>query len=497
MSSGSFRLFFPRSHVRLLAAIAILGLPAVRCAADIQHGDETTSQSDDTGAPQSNGPSLSENVSEQFEQLKPLVDAKQWEPALALLDTMAASVNPSTYQGGYDMAVILDTKAKTLVEADRLGEAIAPWEETLSLVQVHPSYFYKHQVTDIIHYLAQIYSQLATAIKLTPGPDLAERQALQRDDFNKALSYMQRWLKDSTTATQDDQLFYADMLFNLASSGTGDAAAKMLSQADAEAVKGLHMAVHPHEEFYYLVAAAAQQNGDLARAAEYLEILVRLKPQNKEYPPQLMSIYLNLAADPKAKTATKQYYLRAINAIERAQAHGMMNDPKTNFNLVTIYFDMGQYGQATDLLSAGLKNGSIVPTESNWQLLAYSYQQINANAQAIETYKSAAELYPNDGQLDYDIGYIYSQLDDSANAYLYFSIAAKKGNLSSPYQVYYDLAYSAFENDKLEDALSACDAAGRLPQAANVADLPQLRSAIEDKIKEEAKIKDVSAAAPQ
>jgi len=499
VSSGSFRLFFPRPPLRLLAGIVILALPALRCRADVTHGDETVNQDNtDVQAPSSNGPNISENIADQFEQLRPLVEAKQWDPAINLLNTMAASVaDPSSYQGGYDLAVILNTKAKTFVEADRLSEAIAPWEETLRLVKIHPSYFYKHEVSDIVHYLAQIYSQLATGIKLTPGPDLEERRTLQRDDFTKALSYMQLWLKDNTTATQDDQLFYTDMLFNLAASSTGDAAANLLKQADVEAVKGLHMAVHPHDEFYYLVAAAAEQDGDLVRAADYLEILVRRLPDNREYPPQLMSIYLNLASNPKEKRNSEEYYLRAINAIERAQAHGIMKDQRTNLDLVTIYFDLGQYGQATDLLSTGLNDGSIAPTESNWQVLAYSYQQINDNTKAIQAYVDASKLYPDDGGLDYSVGQIYSQLEDLPNAYQYFNLAAQKGHVSSPYGLYINLAYTAFEIDKLDAALAACDEAAKLPDAQKSTDLAQLRSAITDKIKEEAKAKDATAAAPQ
>lgn len=498
MSSGPFRLFSPRPSAGLLACLVILAFPAARCLADVQHGDETDNQDNNAAAPQSDGPNLSENVSEQFEQFKPLIDAKQWDAAVALLNTMAASVaDPNSYQGGYDLTVILDTKAKTLVEADRLSEAIAPWEEVLHLVQVHPSYYYKHQIADIQHYLAQIYSQLATAIKVTPGPDLEERKSLQHSEFVKAISYMQLWLKDNPTATQDDQLFYTDMVFNLASSSTGDEAQKLLKQADVEAVKGLHMSAHPHDEFYYLVAAAAEQNGDLARAADYLEILVRRLPDNKEYPPQLMSIYLNMAANPKEKRNSKDYYLRAINAIERAQTHGIMKDQRTNLDLVTIYFDLGQYGEATDLLSAGLNSGAIAPTESNWQVLAYSYQQINDNDKAIQAYLDASKIYPDDGQLDYSVGQIYAQAEDLPNAYQYFNLAAQKGHIPSTYNLYINLAYTAFEIDKLDAALAACDAAAKLPEAKGSADLPQLRSAIEDKIKEEQKAKEAIAATPQ
>jgi tetratricopeptide (TPR) repeat protein len=469
---------------RVLAAIVVLGFLATRSAADMYHKDDQTAQ-----APVDNGPSLSDKTSDSFEKLQPLIDAKQWDAAVSLLDSMAAAVDASTYQGGYDTAMILDTKAKILVEADRMGEAIAPWEAVLALCQKHPSYFYLKQIADIIHYLSQIYSQQASAVKLTPGPDLAERQALQRDYFEKSVGYMKRWLKDNPKATQDDELYYADMLFNLSSTTTGDAAAQLLTEAEQAAQRGLHMALHPRDDLYYLEAVAAEQKGDLPKAADYLELLVTHKPDSKVYLPQLMTIYLTLAEGSKDKEKTRDYYMRAINSIERAQAHGLMNDQKTNLNLVTIYFDMGQFGQATELLSAGLKNGSIEPAERNWEVLAYSYQQVNENVQAINAYKDAEALYPENGQIDYSIGQIYSQMDDLANAYQYYVAAARKGHVTNAYAVYELIAFSAYELQKFKEALQACDDAAKLPDAEKDTQLPQLRTAIEDKIKEQERSK--------
>jgi len=44
--------------------------------------------------------------------------------------------------------------------------------------------------------------------------------------------------------------------------------------------------------------------------------------------------------------------------MERAQELGLMKTPKDNYNLVTMYYNAGQFGKATDLLYSGLKDGS-------------------------------------------------------------------------------------------------------------------------------------------
>ena len=477
MSTGLSRFIPTRPAVRVLAGLAILGLAAPRSHADMGGFHDTDANADQNqAAPTSDGgPSLSEPISDQFEQLKPIVDAKQWAAAINLLDRAAATVDPTTYQGGYDTAMILDTKAKILVEWDHMGDAIAPWEETLRLCSKHPSYFYKQQISDIIHFLSQIYAQQATTIKVTAGPDHDENLRRQHDYFDKAIAYMKRWVGSNAKVTQDDQLYYADMLFNMASLSTGETAAGLLNQAEVEAQKGLRLAIQPREDLYYLVAAAAEQKGDLPKAAEYLELLITRKPESKVYSQQLMSIYLSLADNTKEKFRARDYYTRAINAIERAQARGQMTDQRTNLNLVTIYYDMGQFSKATELLSVGLKNGAIDPAIRNWQVLAYSYQQVNENVKAIEAYLEAEKLFPDEGQLDYSIGQIYALMDDLPNAYKYYVTAVHKGHLGSAYPVWVNIAYYAYE-------------------MAKDTQLPLLRQAIEDKIRDRDHAKAAAAA---
>jgi tetratricopeptide (TPR) repeat protein len=487
VSSGFSRFLPSCPAVRVLAGALLIGFTVARARADMGgfHDDAETAAENADNKPQGDGgPSLSEPVSDQFEQLKAIVDAKQWPAALALLDRALASVDPTTYQGGYDTAMLLDTKAKILVEADRMAEAVAPWEEVLRLCKKHPSYFYSQQTNDIIHFLSQIYAQQASNIKVQPGPEHDELMRQQHELFDKAITYMKRWIEGNKKVSQDDELYYADMLFNMASLTTGEGASSLLNQADAEANKGLRLAIHPRDDLYYLVAATAEQKGDLVKAAEYLELLLTRKPESKQYAQQLMSIYLTLAENTKDKFKVRDYQTRAVIAIERAQARGLMNDPKTNLNLVTIYYEMGRFRKATELLSAGLANGGIDPAIRNWQVLAYSYQQLNENGKAVQAYLDAEKLYPDDGSLDYSIGQIYAQQDDLVNAYKYYVVAVHKGHLGTAYPVWVNVAYYAYEMERYDEALAACKEAAALPEASKDTQLPLLRQAIEEKLRD-------------
>ncbi len=143
-----------------------------------------------------------------------------------------------------------------------------------------------------------------------------------------------------------------------------------------------------------------------------------------------------------------------------------MKDPRSNYALVQMYYAVGQFAKATELLSVGLRNNSIASTEQNWRILAYCYQQINENEKAIEVYKEAADrLLDSAGMFDYYIADIYRQLDKETDAFDYYTAAAEKNHLASSmaYATYLNIAFAGYELHKYDEALKACDEAAKYP----------------------------------
>lgn len=426
-------------------------------------------------AEESGPPGLSEKVSEALTQkMKPQIDAKNWDAALAAVDAVLATVPPD----GYDFAFVQDIRAKIFLQKNDLVKALDPMEKVLAIADAHKNFFDAKTVLENVYLLAQIYYQEGSS---------AKDPAIQQKYFNKALGYMKRWLQSSPKKSADASIFYASILYNQAVAGGEKVDLNLVKQARHEVEEGLLTAIKPKDGFYMLLLAALQQEGDFARSAEVLEMLVKQKPENKIYWQQLMATYLNLAGgNEKNETKIREYYARAINSMERAQALGLLKDPKDNYNLVTIYFNAGQFGRATDLLYAGLKKGTIESDVKNWQLLGYSYQQVNQDFQAINVYKEAAQLFPTNGQFDFLIGQIYTQMDNhAADAYAAYEVAFKKGNLEKPYQCLVLLAYSAYDLQRYEDGLKWVAEAEKLPDAKKDSQLPKMKAAIEEAIKDQ------------
>lgn len=418
-------------------------------------------------------PGLNEKVSEALQQkMKPLLDAKNWDGALAVIDGVLATVDPNSY----DNAFVSDIKAKVFLQKNDYAAAIAPMETTLRLADKHPNYFDKKSVLDIVYFLAQIYYQEGTSSKVT---------SVQQQYFNKSSAYIKRWLQTSPKKNQEAALFYASILYNQAVVNPDKVDIALVRAAKAEVQEGLLTALKPKEGFYVLLLAAMQQEGDVAGSAEVLEQMVKMKPDNRTYWLQLMATYLNMGgSNEKDESKTRENFARAINTMERAQELGLMKTPKDNYNLVTMYYNAGQFGKATDLLYSGLKDGSIESDIKNWQLLAYSYQQVGQDLQAISVLKEASKQFPT-GQIDFQIGQIYSQMDNKTlDAFTYYTAAVKKGGLDKPHSAYMFLAYTAFELEKYDDALASINKAGETTDGKKDPQTKRLKTAIEDAIKE-------------
>lgn len=451
----------PTSSLRSFVRALLLG--GVTCAALVLAAPSVQAQGTRSDF------ALSERIGEELTKLQPLVDAKNWDGAIALVSRLNASAAPNSY----DQAFLSDLLAKLHLQKGEYTQAIVPLETALRLADTY-GYFEKRNTDMMLDYLSKIYYQEGTTTK---------SPALQQQYLTKATMYLERIISESTTPNADTMLFYTSLLYNRAVLDQTKIDQNLLKQAKVNAEKSLLLSNHPKENFYVILLATLQQQGDFARAAEYYELLVKKYPTNKNYWSQLMATYVTLSSDPDPKKSLS-YNLRAAVTIERAQERGFLNTPKDNFNLIGIYFNMGQYGKATELLHQGLRNGGIENTQKNWELLAYSYQQVNRENQAIEALTEATKQYPKAGQLEFQIGQIYYGLDQLPDAYRHLKLAVEKGSLEKPASAYAFLAYLCYELGKLEEALDCIKVALSLPDAPTDNQLTRLRQAVEEGIRD-------------
>lgn len=405
---------------------------------------------------------LSEPVSEFLGgPYKTAIEAKNYDSVIAGVDAQMAKLKDPT---GFDAAVLLQIKAQTLLQKTDYSAAIPPLEQALQLSESHtPNYFEERTTLEFLYFLAQLYYQEATTSK---------NPALIGGYFDKADLYMGRWMKLNKKPNPDALLFYASLLFNRAAQDTEHPDIEAVKKALDIVDKAMRMSTRPKDNLYLLKLVCLQHLNRNAEATELLELLVKQHPDNRNYWQQLAALYLGQQQD-----------IRAILAFERAQANGFMNAPKDNFNLVGIHFNIGQYERAAELLEKGLHNGSIENEQKNWELLAYSYQQLNRDFKAIDTLKEASKVFPHaNGQLEYLIAQNYYAMEKLDEALPFLQASVKKGGGNKPHSTYLFLAFIAYELKKFDIALDAAERAIATPEGK--AEGTRMKQAIQDLIKE-------------
>lgn len=391
---------------------------------------------------------------------KNAIEKKEYDAALAAVNGALAKLTDKT---SFDAAVLNQAKAQTLLQKGDYSASIEPLETALQLSDAKsPTYFDDRVTLEFVYFLAQLYFQEATTTKQT------NRVAQY---YDKAERYMERWVRLNQRPNADAITFYASLLYNRATQDGDNPDTAKVQRALDLVDTALRMSTRPRDNLWVLKLVCLQQLDRNAEATELLELLVKQKPDNRNYWQQLAALYLNQGND-----------VRAILSFERAQSHGFMNSPKDNFNLVGIHFNLGLFDRAAELLEKGLENGSIENEEKNWELLAYSYQQLNRDFKAIDTLKRATKVFPESGQLEYLIAQNYYQLEKLGDALPHLQASIRKGGGAKPHTTYLFLAFVAYELKKYELAMEAAEKAIEFPEGR--AEGERMKQAIEDIVKE-------------
>jgi len=405
--------------------------------------------------------SVSDATGEQLAKYKEALDAKNYDGALAILDAQIAKAAP----GSYDLAFLQQIKAQTYMQKGEFPKSIEPLEQAIALSDSKtPTFFEDRQIREFLYLLAQLYYQEGTGTK---------NLSVAASFFDKADKAMQRWLKLTPKPNADALQLHAQILYSWATQDPEHPNLDLVKRELAQIEAGLHLTAHPKDTLYILKLVSLQQLGKMSEAAEVLELIVKQKPDSSNYWQQLAAFYLSTGQE-----------TRAILTYERAQSHGFMNAAKDNVNLVSVYFNLGQYEKAAELLETGLRSGKIENEIKNWELLAFCYQQLERPLKGIEALKNATKAFPTSGQMEFMIAQQYHSLEQPEAALPHAQAAVAKGNLTKPHQTYMFLAYIAFELKKFDVALNAAKKAAEFPEGAKDPQTQNMIKAIEETIKD-------------
>ncbi|MEO5959966.1 MAG: hypothetical protein ABIZ49_07020, partial [Opitutaceae bacterium] len=375
----------------------------------------------------------------------------------------------------YDQAYLLDSKARIFAGNELYTQAIQPWEEVIRISEEY-GYFEEKQRTMTLLFVAQFIYVESVNIK---------DKAQQNQQVSKAAGYLKRYLAREKSPTLETRMLYAQILYFQATSEPKAVNQDLLKEARHVVEEALLTSIRPKESTYTFLLAILQQQNEVERSTELLELILSQYPTKKDFWPALTGSYLQLAnTNEKNESKAREYQIRAINSTERAQALGFMKTPSDNWRLVSMYLLAGQFTKGTELLHAGLRNGSIESTTTYWKYLGDYYRQAHKELEAVNALDEAAKLFPKDGSFHLQVGEIYRGMERTKDARDQYRLAVKKGNLDKPWNAYQLLAFAAMEMDDWDEALLAITKASEFPESNKDPQMVRLKEHIEKTAKD-------------
>jgi tetratricopeptide (TPR) repeat protein len=390
---------------------------------------------------------FTDKVSESLQSIgKKLTESPQdFDGAIRDIDALLVQVKPESY----DTAYLSQMKAQAYIGKLDYIACLPPLETAYRLSKAY-GFFDKTQELGLLWMLAQLYVQDASSEK---------NMELQNQKFSKALATVRDWLSQTPKPTFEAYYFAATILYHQATGGgsLAEPNKELLKQAADECQNALTTAIRPRDTIYQLLVAISQSSGDQDAAARYLELMVAANPKSGQYWTMLLATYLTAAEGmPEGSFLRNDAYAKAVYTIERAQKNGFMSTPQDYQRLFACYFNSGQFEGCIDVLEGGLRNGKVDSDQKNWELLSSCYLQINQTQKAIDTLVEAAKKYPDKGDIDMQIGYLYYGIEQYRDALDFMKIARDKGVVESKLaSLLFFIGYLHYELKELDEALES------------------------------------------
>jgi len=296
----------------------------------------------------------------------------------------------------------------------------------------HKHYFQQKDVQDILYSISQTSFAEAVSTK-----DPKAKQEL----FAKTLTTLERWLVNADSkALNEDSIHYVAAVYFAFGQGIEVGVAQKTDRAMLEkqwsGSIGDFVGNAPPRRALRMESRCPLSTRTYPEMADYLELELKEKPDNKGNWQELASIYQQLAnsADEKKDTsAAFRYNVRVILTLERAQKLGFMNTPADNFHLVGFYSGIDQLSKACELLEKGLKDQTIESTPENWVTLGAWYQGIHRNDKSVQTFVTASELFPTNAEIEYQLAQVYLNISDEPKALEHIQACIAKGGTAKPH----------------------------------------------------------------
>ena len=396
----------------LIVGVLAFGNVAAQQRADADEDDTKTKQAQ----------AVSKDVYERIQKAQEEVDAKNYQGALRMLNSL---YNPDKLTE-YEQANVLNYIGFIYYNMDDNKTAIRTYEKLLAIPTLEPQMAKQATYTVV---------QLLT----------------MEEQYSRALSMLDKWFVMETNPAPEPFILKAQILYNL------DRYAEMIPAVE-NAMQVAEARDKPiNENWYGLLNFAYFQQENYRKVRDIQKILLQNWPKAR-YWKSLAGAYTELGEDEKL-----------IYAYDAAHTQGMLVKDTEFITMAQLYLQAEVPYKAATLLQEKMDAGIVEKNEKNYRLLSQAWMLSMEDKKAIPALKEAAKL-SEDGELDLRLANAFLNVAEYGDCVTSANTAIRKGGLKNPDNAQISLGMCLYNLRRYGDAKEAFNAAARVPRSRKTAD---------------------------
>ncbi|MBT8081239.1 MAG: hypothetical protein KJP08_05110 [Gammaproteobacteria bacterium] len=411
MTTTFMRGFAAKFCIVLLAGVLAVGDASAQRAA----GSGQADKDDNTKTKQAQA--VSKDVYERIQKAQEMVDNKDYNGALRLLNNL---YNPDKLTE-YEQANVLNYIGFVHYNKDDVNAALATFEKMLRIPSLEP--------------------QLAKQTTLT----VAQLYTMQ-EQYSKALTTIDRWFALEPNPGPDQFILKAQILYNL------NRYKDMISPIETAMRVAKERGKPAKEDWWNLLNFAYFQQEDYRKVRDIQKTLLQSWPKAR-YWKSLAGAYTELGEDEKL-----------IYAYDAAHTQGMLEKPTEFVTMAQLYLQAEVPYKAGTLLQQKMDAGVVPKSEKHYRLLSQAWMLAQEDDKAIPALTAAAKL-SSTGELDLRLANSYLNIGKYNDCIASANTAIRKGSLKNPDNAQISLGMCLYNLKRYGDSKKAFQAAARVPRS--------------------------------
>jgi len=402
--------------LKLCLAVVAGVLAFGNAAAQSQRADAET---DDTKTKQAQA--VSKEVYERIQKAQEMVDEKEYQGALRLLNNL---YNPDKLTE-YEQANVLNYIGFVYYNIDDITNAVRTYERMLAIPSLEP--------------------QMAKQTTYT----MAQLLTMQ-ENYPKALSTLNNWFTLEANPAPEPYILQAQLFYNLNQYKNMIPAIENAMRIARERDKPVK------EDWWNLLNFAYFQQEDYNKVRDIQKTLLQNWPKAR-YWKSLAGAYTELGEDEKL-----------IYAYDAAHTQGMLVKDSEFVTMAQLYLQAEVPYKAATLLQEKMDAGVVPKNEKNYRLLSQAWMLAQEDQKAIPALQAAAKL-ATDGELDQRLANAFLNIGEYGDCVTSANTAIRKGGLKNPDNVQISLGMCLYNLRRYADAKTAFRNAAKVPRSQRTA----------------------------